>query len=88
MGIITFVLFLMSRILLAEVSGSLNSTMLYYGNDTYTLAELPFNNQLTQINDQSSPIELKETIEMWSKNGPENAWPTWLVRIFSQSLKL
>lgn len=67
------------RILLAETSGSLNSSLLYYGNGTYTLSELPFNSQLTEVSDKTTGVELKETIETWAMNSPDNAWPTYLV---------
>lgn len=69
----------LKKILLAEVSGSLNSSMLYYGNNTYTLAELPFNSQLTEINEKSTALDLKEAIDMWSMNSPDEAWPTFVV---------
>ena len=66
------------KILVAELSGSLNGTMSYYKNGTQTLADLPFNTQFTEINDKSSAFEIKDIIETWSKV-PENAWPTFLV---------
>ncbi|XP_035232972.1 neutral and basic amino acid transport protein rBAT-like isoform X2 [Stegodyphus dumicola] len=67
------------KILMAEVSGSLNTSVLYYGNETFTLAELPINTHLTEINEMSSGIELQHHLDLWTKHSPEGAWPTLLV---------
>lgn len=70
------------RILIAEVYGPQSS---YYKNDTQPWADLHYNVELTQLNDKSSAIEIKEAIDAASKL-PENAWPTFLVSsICSQS---
>ncbi|GIX67046.1 neutral and basic amino acid transport protein rBAT [Caerostris extrusa] len=67
------------RILLAELSGSMNTTMQYYGNENNTLAELPYNAHFTEINRDISGIELKHHLDMWINNMPSFGWPTLMV---------
>lgn len=65
------------RILIAEVYGPQST---YYRNDSQPWADLHFNVELTQLNDKSSAVDIKETIDRASKL-PENAWPTFLVSL-------
>ncbi|XP_055949656.1 alpha-glucosidase-like isoform X1 [Argiope bruennichi] len=67
------------KILMAETSGSMNTTMLYYGNETYALAELPYNTHFTEVNELITGDELKDHLDMWIKNVPSFGWPTLLV---------
>ncbi|CAL1278047.1 unnamed protein product [Larinioides sclopetarius] len=67
------------KILMAETSGSMNTTMLYYGNETYALAELPYNAHFTEIHEDIDGFELKHHLDMWVNNIPSFGWPTLLV---------
>ncbi|GFY52816.1 neutral and basic amino acid transport protein rBAT [Trichonephila inaurata madagascariensis] len=67
------------KILMAEVSGSLNGSMLYYGNETFTLAELPYDTHFTEVNEEVTGIELKHHFDKWVHHVPSYGWPTLLV---------
>ena len=61
--------------MIAEVYRAQNT---YYKNDSQPWADLHFNVELTQLSDKSSPMDIKERIDLAL---PENAWPTFLVSL-------
>ncbi|GFU32750.1 neutral and basic amino acid transport protein rBAT [Nephila pilipes] len=67
------------KILMAEVSGSLNGSMLYYGNETFTLAELPYDTHFTEISEEVTGIELHHHLAKLVINVPSYGWPSLLV---------
>lgn len=65
------------RILLAEVSESVNSSMRYYGNATHPLADLPINTQLTHVTSTTSGTSILDLMEAWLSAMPTGVWPNW-----------
>lgn len=66
--------------MMAEVSDSVEKTMVYYGGDKYPLADFPFNFYLTtNIGRESSAHNIKNTIEQWMSNLPDSKWANWVV---------
>jgi hypothetical protein len=64
----------------AEVFDSVEKTMEYYGGDKHPLADFHFNFHLTtNIGKESSPHDIRNTIEQWMSNLPDSKWANWVV---------
>ncbi|XP_069688710.1 maltase 2-like isoform X2 [Periplaneta americana] len=68
------------KLMMAEVYDSVEKTMQYYGDRHRPLADFPFNFYLmTNISRESSPYDIKNTIELWMSNMPETKWANWVL---------
>lgn len=65
------------RILIAEVSESVNSSMHYYGNASHPLADFPINTQLTRVTENVTGSDILGLIKEWLVGMPEKVWPNW-----------
>jgi hypothetical protein len=72
---------LYSRLLLAEVYDTVESTMKYYGEQDQPLADFPFNFLfVNELEAHPTPTKLKELIDKWMLAMPADACPNWVVR--------
>ena len=62
----------------------LEKIMLYYGNDSYPLADFPFNFRLIEeLHDRTdiTGFTLHRLITQWLDQMPKGMWPNWVVSI-------
>lgn len=62
-----------------ELSGAWNTSVMYYGNETVPLAELPFFSHFTEVKDGITGFELLHHVQEGINNVPAYGWPTLLV---------
>ncbi|KAG7156608.1 Maltase 2-like [Homarus americanus] len=71
------------KVLMAEVyNNNVDTVMQYYGNDTVSLADFPFNFLLIdnlQNRSQLTGHTLRSTIGLWLDSMPEGKWPNWVL---------
>ncbi|KAG8185364.1 hypothetical protein JTE90_023110 [Oedothorax gibbosus] len=65
------------KILMPELSGEWNTSVIYYGNETVPLTELPFKADFAEVRKDISGVELKNLIHIQER--PAYVWPTLLV---------
>ncbi|KAK7070732.1 hypothetical protein SK128_004086, partial [Halocaridina rubra] len=56
--------------------------MAYYGNETFILADFPFNFKMIELlhnRTDVTGISLKSIIDLWLDNMPEGRWPNWVL---------
>ncbi|RXG58717.1 putative maltase, partial [Armadillidium vulgare] len=70
------------RVMMVEVyDKDIQQVMKFYGNDSYTISDIPFNlllNSKVRSAESMTGINLKNTIELWLNNMPKGKWPNWV----------
>ncbi|KAL7638904.1 UNVERIFIED_CONTAM: hypothetical protein RMT77_010438 [Armadillidium vulgare] len=71
------------RVMMVEVyDKDIQQVMKFYGNDSYTISDIPFNlllNSKVRSAESMTGINLKNTIELWLNNMPKEKWPNWVM---------
>ena len=65
------------------LDGDIDVIMSYYGNESYPIADFPFNflfiDTLRNRSDVSG-FSIRDTVKLWMDNLPEGKWANWVVR--------
>ncbi|XP_022191432.1 maltase A3 [Nilaparvata lugens] len=68
------------KVMLTEAYTSFNKTMMYYGNASYPISQMPFNFQLiSRVTPQSNATDIADVVTTWLKNMPDGTWANWVI---------